>query len=106
MKTGVGRSIVSSVSSSLIGGTIVPGSLGALCGSALPGLPLGSGKENRKDLCAWPSCIIYSLFCDPLFLLVENPLKAARVVLGPMKGNASFPWQLINICNLLPKEAL
>lgn len=50
MKTGVGRSLVSSVSSSVIGGTLMPGSLEALCGSAVSGLPPGSGKENRKDL--------------------------------------------------------
>lgn len=50
MKTGVARSLVSSVSSSVIGGTPLPGSLEALYGSAAPGLPPGSGKENRKDL--------------------------------------------------------
>ena len=50
MKTGVARSLVSSVSSSVIGGTPLPGSLEAQCGSAAPGLPPGSGKENRKDV--------------------------------------------------------
>lgn len=83
---------MSSVSSSVIGGTPLPGwLLGGSVWVSSSGRPTRQREGEQEGLTCLVSLYnLYSLFHDSLFLLVENPLKAARVVLGPMKGNALF----------------